>query len=136
LTRSAEWLQNKLAASIFWEIKYLATYPGSIQLLLGVIIIALTIFRETINKSTCGESMDADGSCNDVYSSSTGIFVTTSLLTLVTGMTAIFSPTQRWRELRAVAENLQSDIFQFRTRTGPYTVAMAKPRRPELSTAS
>jgi hypothetical protein len=42
------------------------------------------------------------------------------------------SPAQRWRELRFVAEALRSDIFQFRTRTSPYTQDLSEPRNPEL----
>jgi hypothetical protein len=47
-------------------------------------------------------------------------------------MTVFFSPARRWRELRAMAESMQSDVFQFRTRTGSFAVSMAEPRQPEL----
>jgi hypothetical protein len=102
------------------------------QLLLGIVVIVFTVFREQIDEYSCEEPVDVDGSCGGIYSSSTGIFVTASLLTLVTGMTVFFSPARRWRELRAMAESMRSDVFQFRTRTGPFAVSMSEPRRPEL----
>ena len=74
----------------------------AIQLLLDIAVIVLTVFRERIDESICEQVLDVDGSCNGVYSSSTGIFVTASILTVFTGMTTFFSPAQRWRELRAV----------------------------------
>jgi hypothetical protein len=42
------------------------------------------------------------------------------------------SPAQRWRELRSVAEAFKSDIYQSRTRTGPYTQDLSEPRNLEL----
>ena len=46
-------------------------------------------------------------------------------------MYTFFDPSRRWRELRAIAEQLQSDVFMFRTRTGNYAVDRAEPRGPE-----
>ena len=48
-------------------------------------------------------------------------------------MNTFFDPSRRWRELRAVAESMQSDVFLFRTRTGPYKVDRATPRAAEQS---
>ena len=46
-------------------------------------------------------------------------------------MNTFYDPARRWRELRAVAESMQSDVFRFRTRTGIYTEDRAEIRRPE-----
>jgi hypothetical protein len=93
-------------------------------LLLSIAVIVLTVLdgrEETVMDSSMPSWLDA----------STAIFITSALLTVVTGVTAFNSPSQRWRELRAVAESLQSDIFMFRSRTGIYTVDRAEPKRPE-----
>ena len=46
-------------------------------------------------------------------------------------MNTFFDPSRRWRELRAVAESMQSDVVRFRTRTGMFTVDRAEIRGPE-----
>ena len=46
-------------------------------------------------------------------------------------MNTFFDPSRRWRELRAVAESMQSDIFRFRTRTGIYIEDRTEIRRSE-----
>ena len=100
------------------------------QLLLCIVIVVLTVFRERIN-----DSLDCaleDETCSSTFSSS-ATFVASSLLTLLTGMTEFVQPSQRWRELRAIAESLQSDIFQFRTRTGSFAISLTDPRQPELT---
>ena len=49
----------------------------------------------------------------------------------VTAMNTFYDPSRRWRELRAVAESMQSDVVRFRTRTGMFTVDRAEIRGPE-----
>jgi hypothetical protein len=131
-------------------------------LLLSIAVIVLTVLRESIDgqeidpstpscmnpdlHNDCTTSDDNTLTCTITCShpdetemaetrldASTAIFITSALLTVVTGVTAFNSPSQRWRELRAVAESLQSDIFMFRSRTGIYTVDRAEPRKPEAS---
>ena len=46
-------------------------------------------------------------------------------------MNTFFDPARRWRELRAVAESMRSDVFRFRTRTGLFAEDRADPHRPE-----
>ena len=46
-------------------------------------------------------------------------------------MNTFYDPSRRWRELRAVAESMQSDVFRFRTRTGLFTEDRADPHRDE-----
>ena len=46
-------------------------------------------------------------------------------------MNTFLDPARRWRELRAVAESMQSDVFRFRTRTGLFTEDRADPHRDE-----
>ena len=46
-------------------------------------------------------------------------------------MNTFYDPSRRWRELRAVAESMQSDVVRFRTRTGMFTVDRAEIRGPE-----
>ena len=125
--------------------KRLAKASYVVQLLLGIVVIVFTIFRSSIDQYACEQpvvSCHAEQncrppvSCHGVYSSSTGIFFASSLLTLVTGVTVFFQPSQRWRELRAMTERVQSDVFQFRTRTGVFAVSVAESRRPELQLMS
>ena len=49
----------------------------------------------------------------------------------VTAMNTFYDPSRRWRELRAVAESMQSDVFRFRTRTGLFGVNRTDIRGPE-----
>lgn len=111
-------------------------------LVLGTLVIFLTLFKTHIDGSatkTLAEQSADTGMCSLVvvdaadhrFAASTGIFVTATLLTLVTGMNTFYDPSRRWRELRAIAESMQSDIFAFRTRTGVYNVDRAEPRKPE-----
>ena len=46
-------------------------------------------------------------------------------------MNTFYDPSRRWRELRAVAESMQSDVFRFRTRTGLFSVDRTDIRGPE-----
>ena len=127
------------------------------SLLLGTIIIVLTVYssdgagqadeetaEQFIAVSSCSASEDDSGLLvcpaaaeaeveteAEPFDAQLGIFFTSTLLTLVTGMNTFWSPGQRWREIRAVAENLQSEVFQFRTRTGKYTVTLSEPKKPE-----
>ena len=122
--------------------KRLAKVSYFVQLLLGIVIIVLTVFREKIDGNTCSDEQIDGHTCelclgnssaaSEDDSSSTGIFVTALLLTSLVSTTAFFNPSLRWRELRAASESLQSDIFQFRTRTGAFAVTVSDDRRPEL----
>jgi hypothetical protein len=118
--------------------KKIAKVSYAAQLLLGVAFIMLTIFRDSLDIELCQQSIDDSSDsgfsdwCGGLYSSTTGVFVTASLLTMVTGVTALYNPAQRWRELRAIAEALQSDMFCFRTRTGSFMMQLSDPRKPEL----
>ena len=121
--------------------KLLAKTTFIVCLLLGTLVIVLTVFKASIDGSTLAvvwtDASDSE-TCEVVvetseggFTASMGIFMTASLLTIVTGMNTFYDPSRRWRELRAVAESMQSEIFAFRTRTGMYTVDRAQPRRPE-----
>jgi hypothetical protein len=96
-----------------------------LQLLLGTAIIVLTVYRPYF----CAYGVQTEDDEDDT--TQMAVFFTSAVLTLLTATTTFFSPAQRWRQLRAMAELLQSEIFQFRTRTGDYTVVQAEPRRPE-----
>jgi hypothetical protein len=76
------------------------------------------------------EAVD-DTSSGTIIDASTGIFLTAAVLTIMTGVTTFNNPSQRWRELRVVAESLQSDVFMFRTRAGLYIIDRSEPKRPE-----
>ena len=55
-------------------------------------------------------------------------------MTQVTAINTFYDPGRRWRELRAIAESMQSEVFLFRTRTGIYCIDRstdAEDRRPE-----
>ena len=41
------------------------------------------------------------------------------VMTIVSAFIAVLNPGLRWRKLRAAALNIESEIWQFRTRTGP-----------------
>ena len=107
-------------------------------LLLGTLVIFFTVFQPSINGSTIvgfvivnTTDCDVTEITDNPFFASTLIFMTASLLTVVTGINTFYDPSRRWRELRAVAERMQSDIIAFRTRTGLYNVDRAEPRRPE-----
>jgi hypothetical protein len=120
--------------------KLLAKTTFIVCLLLGTLVIILMAFKDDIDGSTtavvCADVADSDTpdvaeTSQNGFTASMGIFMTATLLTIVTGMNTFYDPSRRWRELRAIAESMQSEIFAFRTRTGMYTVDRAQPRRPE-----
>ncbi len=110
------------------QYKRLAKGLYLVQLGLGLVVIVLTMFR---NELWNDDSSAAEADDSLKMSSSVGTFITASVLTLVTSTTAFFKPAQRWRELRSVAECLQSDVVRFRTRTGPFAVSLSNPTKPE-----
>jgi hypothetical protein len=129
--------------------KLLAKATYVLCLLLGTLVIILTVFKAHIDgtRETCAvfalrvQPNETCGTCEvqDVmetpadkrFTASACIFTTASLLIMVTGMNTFYDPSRRWRELRAIAESLQSDVFAFRTRTGPYIIDRATPRGAE-----
>jgi hypothetical protein len=80
--------------------KLVARASFLVGLALSLIIIVITVFRVDID-----ERADDDNFSSDL------VFITATMLTVLTGMIAFFNPDQRWRELRAVAESMQSEIF-------------------------
>eukprot|EP01052_Picozoa_sp_SAG31_P014846 SAG31_NODE_936_length_10870_cov_5.136966_5_plen_298_part_00 len=92
---------------------------SALQLVLGTAIVVMTIIHGSA--SECEPEESDDSTINEYQMA---VLFTSAALTLVTATTAFYSPKQRWKQLRAVAELLQSDIFQFRTRTGPFTGAL------------
>jgi hypothetical protein len=154
------WNTIDVCAHTATKYKFFAKTSYIFCLLLSLVVIALTVFRESTNESevidptpTCGNrgvesclpsddnitltcsvicSLPGEADTTEtILDASAGIFITTALLTVVTGVTSFSSPSQRWRELRAVVESLQSDVFMFRSRTGIYTIDRSKPRKPE-----
>jgi hypothetical protein len=127
--------------------KRLAKATFVLCLLLGTIVIVLTVSKSHIDGTvvsqtlTCtlrsqpNETSTCEAHEEDTFDTSfttaTGIFMTAALLTIITGMNTFYDPSRRWRELRAIAESMQSDVFQFRTRTGRYAISRAEPRGPE-----
>ena len=94
--------------------KRLAKVSYVVQLLLGIVIIVLTVFRDQIDDNTCEvcscPMLSNSSAVGEDAVSSTGIFVTALLLTTLASLSAFFSPAQRWRELRAAAESLIPDV--------------------------
>jgi hypothetical protein len=80
-----------------------------VSLVLGMGVIVCTVFRNDIAKLFDNEDLP-----------NIAVFVLASILTVLTGMTTFLKPDRRWRELRAVAESVESEIFKFRTRTTQY----------------
>ena len=129
--------------AIFYRLLAKTSYIMS--LLLGTLIIVLTVFKARIDgtgeicalrvqsNETCGtcEAQEVVGASGKGLSASMGIFMTASLLIMVTGMVTFYDPSRRWRELRSIAESMQSDVYAFRTRTGPYTIDRSVPRCAE-----
>ena len=126
---------KRLSKASFW-----------LSLLLGVLIVALTVFTDhncnmdyqrlllatnvTCTTDLCDQLLNCK-TADSAFASSTAFFLTASLLVMVTGVNTYYDPSRRWQELRAAAENLHSDVFQFRTRTRVYAVDIAEPRIAE-----
>jgi hypothetical protein len=112
--------------------KLMAKATFVLCLLLGTLVIVLTVFKDRIDEAPVANGTAVDNSDEAARKiSETGIFLTASLLTMVTAVITFYDPARRWRELRAIAENMQSDIFAFRSRTGAFIVDRAELRRPE-----
>ena len=59
------------------------------------------------------------------------VIIGLSLATAVlTGLVTFLKPTARWMELRGGALTLESELWQFRTRSGPYRPRPARPPAP------
>ena len=86
----------------------------------GTLVIALASFQGALAKFSPQLSQD-------------GIFYIATIIFLVTGMHTYLCPDDRWRELRATAEHIESEVFRFRTRTGAYSVSVSDPHATELT---
>ena len=53
-----------------------------------------------------------------------GLSLATAILT---GLTTFLKPTERWMELRGGALTLESEVWKFRTRSGPYRPRLPRP---------
>jgi hypothetical protein len=102
------------------QFKIISKVTYLLNLLLGLCIIALTVFRTDI--ATLAESDHAP---------KLAVFIVAALLSFLTGLTTFYNPTQRWRELRDIAEAMHSEILRFRTRTGAYEVSISDARQSE-----
>ena len=90
-----------------------------VTLFLSTTIVALASFRQELSELSPQFAKN-------------GIFFIAALLTVITGMLAYLGPDNRWRELRATAEHVESEVFQFRTRTGAYSTNVSAPNATEL----
>ena len=90
--------------------KFLAKVTFVMQLLLGIAAVVLSSVSLTEGKrdEALEEQLQA------------AILAVSVAATFITGIAAFYNPQSRWKELRCVAASLQSVIYHFRTRTGPF----------------
>jgi hypothetical protein len=79
----------------------------------GIATVCLTVFTDSIDAALG----DLDSSMTPTASI---IFYLSVASTFVTALNAYVNPSARWRQIRDSTRHLESSIWQYRTRTGPY----------------
>jgi hypothetical protein len=140
ILRSA-WDVHDIGQHVLHKFKRMAKVTYSLQVVLGVVIAAITIISFMSLES---ESATSEG-CNDTLSpnklaesigldnkrANTTIFALSIASSFLAAIVAYYQPAKRWRQLRGETQFIASEIWRFRTRTGRYTCVANDARRPE-----
>jgi hypothetical protein len=123
LLLQSAWRDHDVATLLASRFKRGCKLGFMLQLLLGWVAIAFSTFF---------------GSCNsDSYDSSDwsmhAIFAITVSATIITAVEAALNPHSRWRALRGGASRLESLIWRYRTRTGPFEIGASSSHRDPRS---
>jgi hypothetical protein len=81
----------------------------------GIATVCLTVFADPIDTALA----DLD---TDMTPTGSIIFYLSVVSTFVTALSAYLNPSGRWRQIRDATCHLESAIWQYRTRTGPYKI--------------
>jgi hypothetical protein len=95
--------------------KYLSKFIYLFILVSGIATVCLNVFTDNINSSApaVDSSMTLTGSL---------VFYLSIVTTFVTAFNAYFNPSGRWRQIRDSVCNLESAIWQYRTRCGLFKI--------------
>ncbi len=97
--------------------KYFSKFVYLFILLSGIFTVGLTIFADYVDSTMTAfdSSMSPTGSL---------IFYLSVASTFVTALNAYINPSGRWRQIRSTTCNLESAIWQYRTRTGQFKMQL------------
>lgn len=109
------WCEHDVAMYLADCYKILAKFEYLLQLIIGVAIIAFGVGALTDEDARCGDNPRDE-------TAEHGIFGLSLVATLLVGLGARFNANGRWRQLRAAACDLESSIYLYRARVGPYRV--------------
>ena len=106
--------------------KYMSKFMYLFILASGIATVCITVMEETINDSvpSIDPTMTPAGSI---------IFYLSVATTFFTAFNAYVNPSGRWRQIREATCGLESAIWQYRTRTGPFKMSAQEPDRPTVS---
>ena len=103
--------------------KYMSKLMYIFMLASGIVTVCLTVLEVLIDDhiTVIDENMTPSGSL---------IFYLSVATTFVTAFNAYINPSGRWRQIRETTCGLESAIWQYRTRTGPFKMNAQEPERP------
>mmetsp|Transcript_59776 Transcript_59776/g.142259 ORF Transcript_59776/g.142259 Transcript_59776/m.142259 type:complete len:1275 (+) Transcript_59776:53-3877(+) len=93
------------------QYKWIAKTSYALLLLVGIVIVCITVYS-TNSKGT-------DREVNEEFSADLLLFVALAG-SFITGVVTMMDPTRKWLQLRGAQLSLESEIWQFRTRSGEY----------------
>jgi hypothetical protein len=111
------WCEYDIASHLALRYKHLAKTLFLLQLLVGIAIIVVGT---------------ADSVLLDTEQSRHIVFALSLVTTLLISLDALFNAKSRWRQLRSAAGSLESTIFLYRARVGPFGITEdAESREPD-----
>eukprot|EP00802_Teleaulax_amphioxeia_P002218 Tamp_02220.p1 GENE.Tamp_02220~~Tamp_02220.p1 ORF type:complete len:1055 (+),score=171.08 Tamp_02220:1064-4228(+) len=123
LMLQAAWDSVDIGNHVVIHYKRLAKIGYILLLLLGIFITAITVLQDKVNGTIAeGEGGDAHTTTRQPPSE-TIIFISSVIVSFLTAVLAFLNPTKRWHQIRESSAQMESAIWQFRTRTGPFTMS-------------
>jgi len=121
LLRSA-WRDYDVAMKFAGRYKMICKVIYALQLLLGWIAVGGSVMSAYLVSTKRGNiSTSAERVSNDIVEA---VFIVSVSISFLVAVEGILTPKARWRQLRSKAGQLQSMIWLYRTRVGPFDVTL------------
>jgi len=125
------WCEFDVAVSMSIKFKKLSKVLFALQLILGwLIVLTATLLGATQVLQYFVEAGPLDENFENL--SHEMLFCLTSLVAVINGLEAYHDPQSRWRQLRSSACSLESSIWCYRARIGPYQPSVSNGTGPEM----
>lgn len=128
-------------AKLYWASKYKirSKVYYVILLSLGIFTVLCTTLEAISRATEICLSYRAASKCaeEDLYLDmdptvwTKAIFAQSLVASILVSLTNFANPAQRWRHLRSCCSNLESAIWQYRTRAGDFAISAAQPYAPQ-----